>query len=246
MSQRFYVNLPLAPGPFVLDGVEAHHLSVVCRLRPGDAVCLFNGDGHEYPARILKVGRREIALEVDGIETPRRELPFALEVAAPVPKGDRGQFLIEKLTELGVTTYIPLLCARSNTHPREARRDKLERHVIEASKQCGRNVLMRIEDLTEWNKYLDGAGESGLHILAHLGNAGRVSSVVDVQNAHAQGKPIGSVHIAVGPEGGLTDDEASQAIALGWRAVTLGPRTLRIETAALYLVAVLGAAAREA
>src|SRR5277367_1053671 len=110
MSERFYVNLPLSAGPFNLDGPEANHLATVRRLRPGDAVCLFNGDGHEYPARIMQIGRREIALEILGVEQPQRELAFSLEVAAAMPKGDRGQFLIEKLTELGVTSFIPLLC----------------------------------------------------------------------------------------------------------------------------------------
>src|SRR5438874_7817109 len=101
MSERFYVNLPLTIGPFMLDGAEAHHLASVCRLRPGNEVCLFNGDGHQYPARITHVARREVTLEILAVESPERELPFTLEVAAPPPKGDRCQFLIEKLTELG-------------------------------------------------------------------------------------------------------------------------------------------------
>src|ERR1051326_2707185 len=131
MSERFYINLPLCPGPITLDGPEAHHLAAVCRLRPGDEVCLFNGDGKEYPARIVHAARREIALEIIGIHEPQRELPFVLEVASPLPKGDRGQFLIEKLTELGVTTYVPLRCRRSVVHPGEGKRDKLARYVIE-------------------------------------------------------------------------------------------------------------------
>ena len=99
MAERFYVNCPLAPGSVVVQGPEARHLAVVCRVRAGDAVCLFNGDGHEYPARVTAVDRRQVALEVQGSATPRRELPFAIEVAAPLPKGDRAQFLLEKLTE---------------------------------------------------------------------------------------------------------------------------------------------------
>ena len=81
MSARFYVNLPLAPGPFMLDGSEAHHLAAVCRLRPGGEVCLFNGDGQEYPACITQVARRAITLEITGALRPERELPFSLEVA---------------------------------------------------------------------------------------------------------------------------------------------------------------------
>jgi 16S rRNA (uracil1498-N3)-methyltransferase len=226
MSERFYVNLPLSAGPFTLDGPEAHHLAAVCRLRPGDAVCLFNGDGREYPARILKVARREIALEIVGVDEPLRELPFMLEVAAPLPKGDRSQFLVEKLTELGVTAFVPLLCRRSNTHPREAKREKLERHVIEASKQCGRNVLMRIDDLTPWESYAARGDAEVLRILAHPYQA---------EPWAALPKRSGSVRLAIGPEGGFTEEETALALQHSWRPVHLGPRILRIETATIAL-----------
>ena len=80
MSERFYVSLPLTPGPFVLDGSEAHHLATVCRLRVGAEVCLFNGDGHEYPATVAEVSRRDVSLEVSPPRTLSRELGFTLEI----------------------------------------------------------------------------------------------------------------------------------------------------------------------
>ena len=98
MSERFYINCPLSVGPIDLEGPEARHLATVCRLRPGDPVTLFNGDGHEYPARVAEVGKKHVQVEILAIETPARELGFPLIVAAPLPKGDRAQFLIEKLT----------------------------------------------------------------------------------------------------------------------------------------------------
>src|SRR5438477_12936919 len=113
MSERFYINWPLQPGAVTLEGAEAHHLATVCRSRPGDLVCLFNGDGHEYPARVVAVERRRVTLEVLEAASPPRELSFRLEVAVPLPKGDRAQFLVEKLTELGVTTFVPLSTRRS-------------------------------------------------------------------------------------------------------------------------------------
>src|SRR5438067_1752195 len=102
MSSRFYVNEPLNPGQtLVLGDAEARHLAVVNRVRPGDQVCLFNGDGLEYPATIADVSRRQVTLKVTAVFAPSRELGFQLELAAPLPKGDRAQFLVEKLTELG-------------------------------------------------------------------------------------------------------------------------------------------------
>src|SRR4051794_1085645 len=108
MADRYFVDTVLSPGAVELDGPEAHHLAVVCRVRPGDAVCLFNGDGREYPARVVEATKRRVKLEVTGVEVPEREVGFRLELAAPFPKGDRAQFLLEKLTELGVTAFTPL------------------------------------------------------------------------------------------------------------------------------------------
>jgi 16S rRNA (uracil1498-N3)-methyltransferase len=223
MAERFYVNQVLAAGPIMLQGPEAHHLATVCRLRPGDRVCLFNGDGREYTAELVAVARRSVDLQVLAAEEPQRELGFRLEVAAPLPKGDRAQFLLEKLTELGATAFAPLRTERSVVHPREARLEKLQRYVIEASKQCGRNVLLKLEELTSWQMYCPRADLPELRILAHPG-------------APSETWPPGrDVALAVGPEGGFTDDEVALARAAGWRTVGLGPRIMRVETAALAL-----------
>ena len=212
----------------MLDGPEAHHLATVCRLRPGDEVCLFNGDGHEYPARITHAARREITLEILAAEAPLRELPFPLEVAAPLPKGDRSQFLIEKLTELGVTNFVPLTCARSNAHPRDSKRDRLERYVIEASKQCGRNVLMTIDEPADWETYCACGNLAELRVLAHPHQAMPLPTLL---------REAISTRVAVGPEGGFTDDEVALAAKHGWQTVSLGSRILRVETAAIVLAA---------
>jgi 16S rRNA (uracil1498-N3)-methyltransferase len=229
MSERFYVSSPLAPGEVVLEGAEARHLATVCRLRAGDRVCLFNGDGREYPAAVQDVGKRTVTLSVLGVEGPRRELSFRLVVAAPLPKGDRAQFLIEKLSELGVTRFVPLLTRRSVVQPRESKQDKLERWVIEASKQCGRNVLMEIARPEEWASYCRRDDLPARRLLAHFGeNPGAIEKLREPCD----------VAVAVGPEGGFTDDEIALARAAAWQVVGLGPRILRIETAALVLAAV--------
>jgi 16S rRNA (uracil1498-N3)-methyltransferase len=225
MAERFYVNCDLAVASVVLEGPEAHHLRDVRRLRPGDAVCLFNGDGREYHARVASLDKKGVTLTMGPVASPQRELGFRLEVAAPVPKGDRAQFLVEKLTELGVSTFVPLAAARSVVHPREAKWDKLGRYVIEASKQCGRNVLMRIEPLTPWAEYCLRADLPERRLLGHPGGS-----------SLPRGRPA-DVAIAVGPEGGFTSDEVQLADSAGWWPVSLGPRTLRVETAALVLAA---------
>jgi 16S rRNA (uracil1498-N3)-methyltransferase len=227
MADRFYVNCPLGPGPVELGGPEAHHLATVCRLRPGDAVYLFNGDGREYPAEVVEVARRRVTLQVLRADAPPRELPLRLEVAAPLPKGDRAQFLVEKLTELGVTALVPLRTARSVVHLGDAKREKLERYVIEASKQCGRNALMAVKLLTDWPAYCRDPALPAQRLLAHPGGG-----------AVPGGE--GDVAVAVGPEGGFTDEEVDLARDAGWQVVGLGPRILRVETAAIVLAARYG------
>jgi 16S rRNA (uracil1498-N3)-methyltransferase len=224
MSERYYLDQPLSLGLVGLAGPEAHHLAVVCRVRPGDRVYLFNGDGRQYLAAVTEASKRGVRLEVEAIEEPPRELDFCLEVAAPLPKGDRGQFLIEKLTELGVTNFVPLRTARSVVHPKDI--DKLRRHVIEACKQCGRNVLMGVAPVIDWKDYATRGDLAPLRMLAHPGGEDLAAGAGE------------DVACAVGPEGGFTEEEVALARQAGWRVVSLGPRILRVETAALALAVV--------
>ncbi len=213
--ERFYINWPLAAGPVELSGPEARHLATVSRLRAGDTLCLFNGDGHEYPATVVEVAKKSVRLDVQSVQAPQRELQFELEIAAPVPKGDRAQFLVEKLTELGVTSFVPLLCERSVVQPGEGKIEKLERYVIEASKQCGRNILMRIADPIGWSDYVMIGKLGERRVLAHP----LIGTESQLPQTAAQTKTRG----AVGPEGGFTEGEIAKALANGWQVVDLGP-----------------------
>jgi 16S rRNA (uracil1498-N3)-methyltransferase len=227
MAERFYLNSPLMPGRVDLEGPESHHLAAVCRLRPGDSVYLFNGDGRQYPALIESVQKKHVALTVTGIESPERELPFPLEIAVPLPKGDRGAFLVEKLTELGVTRLVPLRTARSVVHPGESKIEKMQRVVIEASKQCGRNVLMRVESVLAWEDYCRRDKLPAERMMAHPSPKSSLAAAFSACPAA----------FAVGPEGGFTEKETALALEHGWRLIGLGPRILRVETAAMVLAA---------
>ncbi len=221
MSERFHVDCALRIGPVVIDGPEAHHLATVCRLRVGAALCLFNGDGHQYPARVTAVDKRSVTVEVESVESPPRENLFRVEIAAPLPKGDRAQFMIEKLAELGVTRFVPLKTARSVSHVKE---EKMRRWIIEASKQCGRNVLMEVEPLIAWDDYCRRADLPATRVVAHLASGAALAP-----------RESGDSAAAVGPEGGFTDAEIDVAQEAGWHVISLGPRVLRVETAALAL-----------
>ena len=219
MSDRFFFDGPLGRGDLTLEGPEAHHLAAVRRFAAGDAVTLFNGDGHEYPAEIIEVGKKRVSIRVTAVLTPDRELGLGLHVASALPKGDRGDFLIEKLTELGATDFTPLLTERGVVKADEAKAEKLRRAVIEASKQCGRNVLMRVHAPARWADWCP--RQAGRRLIAHPGGAARDLA------------PGTDVTVAIGPEGGFTEAEVELALASGWERLSLGPRVLRVETAAL-------------
>ena len=232
MSERFYTNSELRPGPFQLQGHEAHHLAKASRMRPGDRVCLFNGNGYEYPSRIDSIDKRSVLLEVECVDEANRELPVTIDVACPLPKGDRAQFLIEKLTEIGVTSFIPLQTARSVVHPSDGKMEKLGRTVIEACKQCGRNKLMKLGKPERWETICKDDDSNRIRLMAHPEESdAKWSKVFSSINAKKNGFVV-----ALGPEGGFTEEEVALGKRNGWQAVNLGERILRIETAALVLV----------
>ena len=227
MAERFYTPDWLAVGEYVLTGAEAHHLTTVRRFAHGDRVVLFNGDGDEYEAEIIGSSKKSVSLQVLTANVRDRELPFPLIVAAAVPKADRADYMIEKLTELGVSRYVPLITHRSIVVPRDSTIAKLSRAVIEASKQCGRNRLMSIDPPRKWVEFL---------ALADLPRTRFVLHPAECATALNRGSVEG-ITIAVGPEGGFTPDEVAAAAASGWRTASLGPRVLRIETAAVAAAA---------
>jgi 16S rRNA (uracil1498-N3)-methyltransferase len=230
MSERFFLGHRLTPGTLVIEGAEAHHMAAVCRLNVDDPIILFNGDGHDYPAKVSGVERRRVIVEVGEAVKINRELGRHVQIAAPLPRAERAHFLVEKLTELGVTTFVPLMTRRSVVKPNENKRDKLERYVIEASKQCGRNVLMEIEPAQTWEHYVGRADLPLRRYLAHPGGRESLRTVVAADD-------LSPLALAVGPEGGLAKEEVDLAMHNAWRLLDLGTRILRVETAAIMLAA---------
>ena len=140
MSKRFFVSDSLgeATGVIVkLGEPESHHLISVMRAKVQDELVLFNGDGFEYEARVQKLEKRAVQVEVIARREAQREPSARLEIGVALPKGDRQQWLCEKLVELGCYQLTPLHTERGVAEPGEAALARLRRYVIEASKQCG-------------------------------------------------------------------------------------------------------------
>ncbi len=229
MADRYFVENPIGDEKTSLAGPEAHHLIHVLRAKPGDRVTLFDGSGAEFNAQITTVSRNNVEFRVLGREEIDRELVFELTIGVALPKGDRQRWLVEKAVELGVSRLVPLRTSRSVAQPVEKALGRLRRTVIEASKQCGRNRLMVIDSPQDWHDFVATEVQATCRLLAHPGSDPATPRI----------DPTGNVLLAIGPEGGFSEDEATLALNAGWQAISLGRRILRTETAAILLTAMV-------
>ena len=199
------------------------------RLKVGDAATLFDGSGAEFAARVASTSRSSLEMEILERREISRERAGELVLAVALPKGDRQKWLVEKATELGVSRLVPLVTKRAVAQPAASALKRLQRGIVEASKQCGRNRLMQLADPLPLAELLATVPTEATRLLAHPGG--------EPLNTSRSGE---SCWVAIGPEGGFTEDEATAALAAGWQRISLGPRILRIETAALAVAALLG------
>ena len=160
MPARFYCPDPPLDGVYRLKAGEAKHLSRVCRLVVGDEVEIFDGRGGAWRSRIVSLGNNWVDLAAIGEPINERAPALALVLACAAPKADRFDWLVEKATELGVARLIPLISERTVVEPGASKISRLERTIIEASKQCGRTRLMVIDPPMRWPAVVDSFRES--------------------------------------------------------------------------------------
>jgi 16S rRNA (uracil1498-N3)-methyltransferase len=229
MSERFFITTQPAGDRAVLEGDEARHLTRVLRAKVGDTVSLFDGRGREWPARVAAIGRDRVELDAAEPTTDSRPTGIPVTLAVALPKGDRQKWMVEKLTELGAARLIPLETTRGVAEATASAQARLERVVIEACKQCGRNTLMEIAAGRSLDRLLAEVPAGACVVIAHPG--GRPLDAATMP-------PTATAMIAlVGPEGGFTDEELCIADRAGVIRISLGPHILRVETAAIALAA---------
>ena len=232
---RLHCETGLAPGAHVeLPERAARHVAAL-RLRAGDALTLFAGDGHEWRATLTAVDRRGVRVAVHERRAVSRESPLAITLAQGICAADRMDLVLQKATELGVARIRPLVTARVIVRLSQERQERRETHwqnvAIAACEQCGRNVVPAVAPVAGLRDFLGEPAAPGTRILlSPLADA--TLRTVDVR---------APVTILVGPEGGLTDDERDLAALAGFVPVRFGPRILRTETAPLAAVAALQA-----
>jgi 16S rRNA (uracil1498-N3)-methyltransferase len=235
---RFHIPDTLGPGAELdLPDTAGHHATRVLRLGVGDAVVLFDGRGGEHDAAITRVHRNDVTVRVTGFREVDRESPLAVTLVQGISSGDRMDITLRKAVELGVAAIVPVATERSVVKLRDERADRRRQHwqalAIAACEQCGRNTVPAVAepvDFRTWLAELPKAPGAQSRIALAVGGETRLADVP---------KPADDVLLLVGPEGGLSPEEAALASTRGFTPVRMGPRILRTETAAVVAMAAM-------
>ena len=223
-----------------LDPAESHHARSVLRVKEGDRCTIFDGKGKELQAEVTQVGKHQVTFHKLSSQNSA-PLPFSIHLAQALTKGKSWSLILEKSTELGVASILPVLSDRSVTRVRPeetGKQTKWRQEIIAACKQSGRNHLPLLTPITTVSQLSDAlpAPQAPKLIASLQPGALPLSFALDqamAAEAHTE------ITIAVGPEGDFSPAELGQFQAEGYVPVTLGPNVLRAETAAIYLCAVL-------
>jgi 16S rRNA (uracil1498-N3)-methyltransferase len=220
---RLFVETPLGESvPIALDAAQANYLANVLRLKAGDSVLLFDGASGEWRAAIAEVGKKRMTLLVAERTRPPETIPDLWLAFAPVKRAP-VEWLVEKATELGVARLVPVMTQR--TVVERLRLDRLRSIAIEAAEQCGRTILPKFAEPVALEDFLRN-NDRTLYFADEAGGEPAAAAFVP-----------GPATILIGPEGGFAPDErAAIRAAPNARAISLGPRILRAETAALAAV----------
>ncbi|MEP2988132.1 MAG: 16S rRNA (uracil(1498)-N(3))-methyltransferase [Parasphingorhabdus sp.] len=230
-APRIYVDVELSDGAEIrLDGSHAHYLIKVMRIKQGDPIKLFDDRTGEYLAHVTSLGKRDLILHINGKTRERETVPDLWLCAAPIKK-DRYNWIAEKATELGVVKMIPVETER--TQVRSIKADKIRVHMVEAAEQCERTSLPSLDAMTTLHDLLSDWPED-----RHLFFADeRIHESGEGSFRKALVAHDGPAAILIGPEGGFSDAE-NEAIRSLKQAVpvSLGPRILRADTAAIAAI----------
>ena len=235
MIPRFYCPaLDAASGTVTLPDAAAHHATRVLRLRNGDAVTLFDGNGEERQGVIDSTGR-DVTVTIRAAGPGIAEPLLQITLVQSLPSGDKMDWVVQKAVELGVTAIQPVMAKRSVVRLDGDRARKRVLHwqevAISACEQCGRNTVPAVLPLMDFNQYLT---------REHKEDERRfLLDPVAGQRLRKMDMPGGPIALLIGPEGGFDQGETDLARSLGFTALKLGPRVLRTETAGLAALAAM-------
>lgn len=230
---RFYEPSDFSIGQIhSLSDATTQHVSRVLRMKAGDQITLFNGNGSEFLCTLARVDKRHVDVNIIEQVSTSRSSPLKIHIGQSISRGERMDYAIQKATELGMSRMTPLFTERCEVRLNDDRRDKRSKHwqqiAISACEQSLRNELPHIEPIQPIQDWLNNV-EADLKLVLH----------------HHTEQPLGnfprpaSIALLIGPEGGLTEEEVTAALNAGFKPVALGPRVMRTETTPVAAQAVL-------
>jgi 16S rRNA (uracil1498-N3)-methyltransferase len=235
MIARLYCGVPLAAdAEIALPEAAAHHAARVLRLKSGDEVTLFNGEGGEFTARLDRIEGRDVFARIDARIDVERESPLPITLVQGIAAAERMDIAIQKAVELGVSRIRPVTTVRSVIRLDAARAQKRLLHwrqiAISACEQCGRNRIPEVLAPVDLGAWLRAPSAASLRLLFAPAAQRPVATL---------SRPSGPIECLIGPEGGLDASESAAARAAGFQEVSIGPRVLRAETAGTVTLAML-------
>ena len=231
---RSYIDCPLTPGlELALPESASNHIVRVLRMVPGELLHLFNGDGHDYPAEILSLEKRIARVRIISCIAIGNESPLRIHLYQSIARGEKMDWILQKATELGVAAFTPLLSDRTEVKLDQERSDKRLSHwhgvIHSACEQSGRALIPAIHAPVSISRLESGGVAQGYYL-----QPGAVMRLADLSPSLTA-----ETALAIGPEGGFSERDIQLLQNAGFKALSLGPRVLRTETAGIAVIAAL-------
>ncbi len=239
-TARIFLPREMVTGRHVqLRGEDRRYVLSVRRMRTGDTLRLFDGEGSEYEALILGHDQENVTLEILRTE-PVRTAAVRITLAQSLPKAKKMDFIIEKACELGVTKIVPFVSHRSVPHiePNRAvnRRSRWQKIALEAARQSQASAIPEVTDILAFDRMVQSAQEDDVKIIFWEEERRQNLREFLTMNEASAGEHF---FLVIGPEGGFTKDEIDLAGNKGFTSLTLGPQILKVETAALAILTIM-------
>lgn len=238
MSRFFAPKENVKGDQIYIDGQDARHIVNVMRLSPNDKVVVFDGTGKEYVGFIKEIKPKRVLVEIVETRIPKKEKLTSVTLAQAIPKKNKMDYIVEKATELGVDSIVPVMSERTVVRLDELKGDKRserwQKIAKEAAKQCGRSDVPEIKPIMKFYNAVDAINDYDIALVACLSDG-----TVSIKNA-IRGFEGLRILAFIGPEGDFTPDEIRMAGEnKNCKFVSLGTRVLKSDTAGLYVLSIL-------
>lgn len=222
-----------------IEGSDVNHIKNVLRMKRGEEILVSDGNEREYHCEIESLEEDCVIATILDIDGTTRELPIQITLFQGLPKGDKMELIIQKAVELGAARIVPVETKRAvvklDGKKAEAKRVRWQAIAESAAKQSKRTVIPEVAPVQNFKNALEFAKSMDIRLIPYE----EAENMAKTREAFAEIKQGNSVAVFIGPEGGFAESEVEAAMGIGAKAVTLGKRILRTETAGLFVLSVL-------